>query len=473
MTMDVVLESNENIFRGSDNPAMRVVAGEGPKQKPTYNSENIFVGWNIGDKNEFEQLVKQCQRQLQLDGIKPRAARNEGVQQAIRQFRKLVGDRRNEVFLERSEPDLAFWAGERGSGKSYCLREETNRSAEAGLTNIIVDPEHEYVSNNFYNGIQSSLENLRSREEPKNIDTKVLMPHFVYKAREDNSMPQTGYEHMDVFKFGFNDLDPNDLNFVFTRKFKDHHDFYEFTSRLEGRLSRGEPIRSWQDVIDLAHKLQEEEEFDYRRRADQIERFVKSQYQKWGFLGPDRKIDLKQILNDYNTIVLSLHDGEWLPDDLYMKELYVAFLIKRVRTLVERGEVPDQTRWTLDEAHKYAPAHTEPEHPPSKAEVRRLIKRDRKRGQSLNMASQEPTDVAGKNFLNQTKHLFIPQNMKPTPRKHLLKTANVWRSGDASRNKWDLIFEALDKYQWLYVNSETGYWCGLEVASPLAYHLEA
>lgn len=403
-----------------------------------------------------------------------RKIRNEAIMQALENFPQVLGERRHEVYIDRDSADLTFDAGERGSGKSWNLRGRTNRGAEAGVTTVLIDPENEYYTNNIYNGIQKKLANLRDREEPHPIDTKVLMSNCVYKARQQKNMPENGYDHMEVFTFGFQDLRPDDLHFLITRQFDSNHpDFYTFVSEIEDRLRGGDRIRSWDDIKAIAHQLQEEGDFEYTHRARRIEQVIERNYEKWGFLGARKKIDLKQVFTEYDCIALSLHDGDYLPEDTRMKELIVAFLIRRVRNLVERGEIPKPIDWVVDEAHNYIPSDTEPEYPPSKAEIRQAIKEDRKRGFRVSMASQEPTDVQGKNFLNQTRHFFLPQNIKPGPRQHLLRKAGVKKAGDEGRDKWGRIFEAMKNqfdYAWLYVDAKTENWMVLEIPSPLAYH---
>lgn len=467
----------QRTFASSPQQSFRQIVAE-EDEVATFDPDRIFVGWSLGGKEQYQELVKRFERQLRAEGMKnAQTRRREAVQQALRKFPEVVGERRGEVFIDRSEADLTFDGGERGAGKSWNLRGRTNREALADVTCCLIDPEHEYVSNNMYQGIQSNLANLRPGESPQPIDTKVLMPYFVHKARQQADMPERGYDYVDVFKFEFHDLDPNDLDFLITRNFKDHPDFGIFVRNLETKLRQGN-IRGWDDVIDVARQLQEEDEFMHTNqggRVRQIRSFLEHNYKKWGFLGADKKVDLERILNEYNTVVLSLNDNEETPDNLHMKELYVAFFIKRLRALREQDRVPRPIDLVIDEAHRYIPAHTEPQFPPSKQEVRRVIKRDRKRGFRISMASQEPTDVAGKNFLNQTKHFFIPQNMKPKPRKALLKKAQVHRSGDESRNKWGRIFEAMSEHLdhgWLYVNAETKNWEILEVPSPISYHRE-
>lgn len=483
---DEMLPSTRNTFRNSSNPHFNQFADDEQGREARYEPDQIFVGWNLGGREEFEDLAGKMKRRLVLneDVSNPRKARNQAIQLAIEYFDQVVGERKEPVFIDRSEPDVAFYGGQRGSGKSFNLRALSNRSAKAGVTNIVIDPEHEYVTNNMYNGIQSGLENLRPREKPDTVETKVLMPHFVWKARDEAHLPERGYDHVEVFKFEFSDLDPNDIHFVMVRKFDDHPDFWRFASELEERLSRGEQLRSWRDIYRVAEELDEREEFSWtgKKRSQQIRRFLESQYEKWGFLGPDKKIgrhssteynNLGELLQQYNTVVLSLHDEGRLPDELYMKELYVEFLIKRVRNLVERGVVSGPIDWVIDESHEYVPANTEPDHPPSKRQIRRLIKKDRKRGMRLTFGSQEPTDMQTKNFLNQADHYFIPWNMKPRPRRSLLSLAQVTSNEDRGRGKWEAVFDAMFKHQWLYCDARSKDWLILEPASPLANHLQS
>lgn len=441
-----------------------------PDRKDTadYQQDKIFVGWNIGGKDQFQNLVRKYRN-------KPNIDHRKAIRIALRRFPDVVGNRRGRIYLDRSEFGTAFYGGEPGSGKSFNLRGLSNRSTVAGVNNVLIDAENEYFTNNLYDGIQKDLMNLRPEEHRQNVRTKILTPYFIRKARREQDLPEHGAREdwHDVFKFEFTDLTPADIEFMLISKFEWHPDFQNFAGVLERRLRSGaSTIKQWSDIVDVAYEMQAEEQFEYRRRAGQIERFIKNNYKKWGFLGTDRRINLAEIFEDYSCVALNLHDDEYLSDDLRMKELYVAFLIKRVRNLVQRGLVSKPVNFVIDEAHHYIPADTDEKFPPSKKEVRWISKQGRKRGFRLTMASQEPADIQDKNFLNLTRYYFIPQNMKPQPRRHLLSMAGVYQQGDRGYGKWKRITDALDEYQWLFVDAEQGWWCALEPASPLANHFQ-
>jgi hypothetical protein len=461
-----IRDSTKRLFTESSNPAVSQLGYQEEGPKAVYNKNRIFVGWNIGGKKLFQKLVDKCKQRTQ--------SRNDAIREALYKFPEFVGAIREPVFIDRESADLIFYGGERGSGKSYNLRGETNQESEADVNQVIIDPEHEFYTNNK-DGIQDDLENLREKEQPKPVDTAVLMPEFVRKARQRKSMTKSGYSHegFQAFKFEFADLDPNDLEFIF-RQVDDGTDVMNFTSELERSIDSGELIRSWDDVKQVADDLDQEDVFTYHKRAQQLSDFVENGYEKWDFLGTDQRISLPEIFEKYDTVVLSLNDGGELPNKYRMKELYVAILVKRVRDAIQQGKISKPVTFTLDEAHEYVPADKDADEFPSKKELKRAIKKDRKRGFRLNLASQEPHDVQEDNFLNQTTHFFVPHNMKPRPRKHLLKKSQVFRSGDDQRGKWDEIFEAMSdvlEYGWLYANSDSKQWCILEPVSPIANHL--
>lgn len=470
------------LFEQSENPALSEIGEEEEVVEATFKEGQVFFGWSIGSKEEYQQLIKKARRTTKTE--------NEAKKVALRKFKQKVKRRKAEdgkkLFLNRGSPDVAFIGGERGSGKSFILRAMTDRSSKGGTKHLQIDPENEYYYSNVEEGIQKRLMTLRMNEERQNIRTKVLMPEFIYKARKQKSMPERGYQFMDRFKFGFDILDANDIDFILREKFGDHPDIDNFGSSVEMELEEGN-IKSWDDIIAVAERMQEENEFDYHRRAGQIKSYIRNNYKKWDFLGADKKVDIADIYNGneedydedeevpeedkgYDKLALVLHGGGAVPDKLKMKELYVSFLIKRIRNLKERGKIDEDLRISIDEAHNFIPAHTDPDFPPSKKEIRQVIKEDRKRGMSINMATQEPTDVQSKNFLSQSRHLFLPQNMRPRPRKHLLKEGDLWQGGDQQRGKWTDIFEAISRFQWFYANIETGEWHIVEPASPLSAH---
>lgn len=479
---DWVRRSARMLFEESPNPRMNKIGYEPEEKEAKFESGKVFFGWSIASSKELEQLKKKARRRTKTE--------NDAKKAALRKLKKNIRKRSVEdgqpFYLDRSSPDVAFIGGERGSGKSFILRAMTNRSAKTDVKHIYIDIENEYYSNNVEDGIQKRLMTLRDAEERQNIKTKVLMPEFVYQARKQKSMPERGYQYMDRFKFGFDILDADDIDFLLREKFGDHPDIDNFGSEME-RVLEEEGFESWQQIKDVAERMSEQGDFDYHRRDNQIQSYIKNNYEKWDFLGADKKVDLAEIFNGnedeydedeeipeedkgYDAIALVLHGGGAIPSKLKMKELYVAFLIKRLRNLKERGKISQGIRFSVDEAHNFIPAHTEPDFPPSKKQIRQVIKQDRKRQFSLNMATQEPGDVQSKNFLSQSRHLFIPQNMRPRPRKHLLKEGDLYKSGDMQRNKWSYVFDPMDRFQWFVANIEKGEWHVVEPASPLANH---
>lgn len=465
---EILSPAERRTFQQGSNKRLRKVGHVEETKEAEWETGKVFFGWDLGNSRELERMIKRYKNV-------PDYGRNDAIRKALQQFKTTVQQRRpqdnREHWIDRSQSDLAFIAGERGSGKSFILRAMTDRSAKSGEKHLMVDMENEYYSSNHGKGIQKKLMMLRPNEERQNIDTMVLMPEFIYKARERRDMKDRGYDVMKRFMYDFNILDANDIQFLLVSKFGDHADFDSFANRLNEKIEN-EGIRSWSDIKDLAMGMQDESEFTYNRRGTQIKNYIENNYEAWDFLGnePDKRINLKHVFNKYNKVALVLHDGGALNEALKMPELYVSFTIKKIRNLKDRNEIKGKLRVDLEESHTTIPANTKPNKPPSKKQIRRLIKQDRKRGLSLNYASQEPTDVQSKNFLSQTTHFFIPQNIRPRPRKLLLKEADQWRSGDRQRNKWEIIFEAMDEHQWLAINVDRGTWHIVQPASPLSKH---
>ncbi|QLG61969.1 ATP-binding protein [Halorarum salinum] len=490
----------QSSFDSSPNPAFRRMTKK-PEIEATYDPDRIFIGWSLGGKTLFEQLVDRYKTRLKRQGITDyRSLRNDAILYALEEFPDHLGNEKwvEPVFMDRASADVLLMGGQRGSGKSFNIRAMSNRSAEAGVTNILLDPKHEYYTNPMYRGIQSDLAYLRDGESPTPIQTVVLMPYFVYKARQDKGLPQSGYDYVNVFQFSFDDLTADEIHFILTN-LDDHRDYQVLASEVSYRVKdRNYRVESWDDVFAIAWELDEEGAFnwDNGQRVRQLKNTVRTTYQNYEFLGKNRPIErrepgedgityrnLAECLQKYNTVVLSLQDGDALPSSLKMKELYVAILIKKVRNLRQRNVVPGPISWRFDEAHKIVPQQYTVREYPSKKQARQMIKEDRSLGFRIDLATQTPNDLDMDNFLDQLRHVFIPQNMsdtsrtsgEPSPRKIMLSLGRVYESADRQRGKWDAIFDAMAEvfeYSWLYIDKKRDYWTVLRPASPLANHLQ-
>lgn len=468
-------ESSKRIFTRSRRSSMRSL-GYSDEVSAVYDQDKVFIGWNRGGSDLFERIWKKALN-LSLD-------ESEARKKTLRVFKESTGNIREPVYIDRRSADLLAMAAQRGSGKSFNLRALTNRSTKAGVNNLILDPEHEFYTNNFSSGVQNDLMNLREREVDESIDTQVLMPEFVREARKKKRLGENGYQHTLFFQFGFDDLDAEDISFLLKKKIKGSGsdvDFDLLRSELQSRLDSGELIRDWSDVKDIVSELDEGSDgFTYSQRGRQINTYIENVYERYSFfgsrkqLGVGRKPSLPEIFSDNSCVVLSLNDAGKLSDDLMMKELYVAIFVKKLRSAVERGEISKPVSISLDEAHEFIPVGADSDDHMSKRQLEEVATDDRKRGFRLNLASQEPTHISEENFLNECRHFFIPGNMPDKPRKHLLKKAGVYMRSDSNTDKWDTVFgDAMDflEFPWLYCDKKSGDWMILEVASPLANHL--
>jgi hypothetical protein len=496
-------------FDDSPQPSFNQVVTES-ETVATFDSDKIFIGWSLGGKDLFQHLVDHYKTQLKRRGITDfRTLRNDAIQYALEEFPNQLGQEkwRQPVFMDRASADVLLMGGQRGSGKSFNIRAMSNRSSEAGVTNILLDPKHEYYTNPQYHGIQSDLEHLREHEHPKTVDTIVLMPYFVHKARQDKGLPDRGRRYINVFQFSFADLTADEIYFILTN-LDDHRDYKLLATEVSYRVKSGHySVTSWEDVFAIAEEMDAEDKFNWKngQRVHQLKTTVKSTYQNYQFLGEKHRIerhqrdangdkvrdadddpvwdyqDLAGCLRQYNTVVLSLQDGDALPSNLKMKELYVAILIKKVRNLRQQRVIPGPISWRFDEAHKIVPEKYDADEYPSKAQAQQMIKEDRSLGFRIDLATQTPNDLDMENFLDQLRHVFVPQNMADTsrksgeksPRRIMLSLGGVYESQDRQRGKWDKIFEAMGQvfeYSWLYIDKNRDYWTVLRPASPLAHH---
>lgn len=437
--------------------------------EPTFPTDKIFVGWSIGDSEMLREILDRKMRNPSLDS-------NTARRQAYIEFSEKVGDKREPVFVDRGDAenaDVMFVPGKRGAGKSYLMRSMTNRSSKAGATNILIDPKHEFYTNNQYHGIQDDLKNLRDGEEKQNIETKVLMPYPVYKARNYADLPENGYgDNMEVFKFGFEDLTPDDITFLVKNLGFSENDLDTLANEVQEKLHDNPgAITTFEDIIDLAREIEERDGFSWNKFVGRLEQDLKP-YQRWGLFGDEEKyqLDLKQVMNEYNSIALTLDGGDELPSNLPLMELYIAILIRKNRALAKRGEIDPPFNYAIDEAHEVVPAGVDISDHTAKQQIRETIKKDRSLGFRVSLVTQSIGDIDVENFINQTDHFFIPYNLEPRSRRRMLEYAGVFSKNDDRREKWDYVVRNCPKFTWLYVDSSNQEWFLLEVASPLAYH---
>lgn len=436
--------------------------------EPTYPLEKIFIGWSIGDSEMLREIMDKKMKQPELDA-------NSARRQAFIEFSNKVGDKREPVFVDRggvSNADIMFVPGKRGAGKSFLMRSMTNRSSKGGATNVLIDPKHEFYTNNQYNGIQEDLKNLREGEEKQNINTKVLMPYPVYKAREYDDLPENGYENMEVFKFSFDDLSPDDITFLIKNLGFSENDLDTLANEVQKELQDNPgSITSFEDVYDLAQEIEENDGFSWNQFLGRLDQAL-SPFQRWGLFGNEEKyqIDLQEIMNDYNNIVLSLDGGSQLPSNLPLMELYIAIMIRKNRAMAKRGDIEPPFNYAIDEAHKVVPSGVSTDDHTAKQQIRQTIKEDRSLGFRVSMVTQSIGDIDVENFVNQTDHFFLPHNLDPRSRRKMLEYAGVFSKNDDRREKWDYVVRNAPEYCWLYVDAKNQEWYLLEVASPLAYH---
>jgi hypothetical protein len=464
---------------------MQGIVSEPTDPNPEYDEDKIFLGWKLGDKDLYQDL----EDAIYFDEGQ---MSSKVVKDALRLFQRKAGQRQymngkpEKLYLDQSSAAVTFSAGERGAGKSFKMRGESNRSAEAGVLNVIVDPSHEYYTNNFKSAVQEKFKNLDDTESKHPVPTTVLMPYYVNQGRKRDDLTLPGEQWTQIFKFTFSDLDPAMVSYLFLKDVKPsdrarYEDFEKYTRELNQAIQDG-GIEDFGDCKDLANRLKNRGEIwnqgPRNNRANEIIDKLE-RYQEWGFLcGDDSRysLDLEEVLAETNTIALSLDDNDNLPRQLEMNQLYIALLIKKLRTLTKKGELDRKVQFMVDEVHKFVDSEDygredRQQAPPAHWQLRQVIKEDRDKGFRVSMASQEVTDIPEDNFLKQSDHVFIPMNIDAESRDYLLDLYDVHEGGkDRGNRKWQKIFRTMNEYNWFYIRKKTRYWCLLEVASPLAYH---
>ena len=479
--------SSRNTFASSKTSVMQGIVNTGGGPSANYEQDKIFLGWKIGDQEEYEEFLDEKWQEYGELSVEARKA-------ALREFQQHVRSKDSsdyeEFYLDQESAAVIFRAGKRGSGKTFFMRADSNRSSKGGVLNIIVDPAHEYYTNNFKGGVQNKFKNLRRNESPQRIDTKVLMPKPVKKARNQSELGDAGMQFTEVFKFSFSDLNPPDVEYLLMKdvnpstKPARRQDLRAYVTELNSAIQDG-GISSFNDCEDLADKMLHSGKFKYdqgpnKNRANEIKGIL-DKYKKWEFLGEGDSIGsrtdeydgLAQLLQKYNSVVLCLADNDNIPGRLEIKQLYLAFFIKRLRSLKQAGKLDKKIQLMIDEAHRFLLSKDpddESDAPPAHWQIRQVIKEDRDKGFRVSMSSQDIDDIPERNFLKQADHVFIPMAIDKDTRSDLLDLYDVSKHGDSMRDKWQTIFQGMSKHQWFYIEEMTRDWALIDPASPLAYH---
>lgn len=493
--------STRRSFEDKDDPLFGTVLKEPEIPDADYGRDDIFVGWSKGSRDHYENF-----KEAKINEYNSRST--QAIKDSLYMFRKKFEEYSQEtldeidpLLLDQGSASVSFHAGERGAGKSFYLRGYGNRSAKAGILTIHIDPAHEYWTNNKKGGAKPSTLNksagLRRGEDAQRIETAVLMPTFIRMARKKADLGFDGQKWTVPFQFGFDDLDQTDLSYLLLKDVnrnsdeKKFQDFQKFISELSKAIEDG-GVSSFQDLMDLADKMQEQGRFKYEERHQDIKDTIEM-YLEWDFLG-DKKLedqDLSQFIDDesdlenidsweefiteVNCITLSLEDDDECPGHLEMKQFYIALLIKKVRSLAKgSSDFDSPVNWVIDEIHRFVDSDDYDDRekaPLAHWEIRKIIKEDRKIGFRVAMASQQVKDIPEDNFLKQTDHMFIPMNMDSEDRRYLLQLYDIYSQADPSRDKWKTIFDALNEFEWFYMRKKTKSWQLLIPPAPLARHL--
>lgn len=470
-------------MKESRNPALKDLTREEDEDTATYRKNKRFIGYRIIGRKDFEHYKE-----------KAIGDKNDRIKTALskisRKLRNYSAPDLEPVYVDREEADIWFYGGKRGSGKSLNLRKDTDRSHESEVNTAIIDTEHEFYTKTQYNGIQKDLrytkrnkegisdfDKLREGEKAKPLDDVcVLIPKFVERLRRENEMGEQGYQNAEFFTFGFDDLDQNDLAFVFRDPLTgsgggNSLDVMNILRELRERVKNDE-ISSWSDVKTVIKEMDDDDKFSYQRRYDQLSDFIDYNLKGKDFIEGE-SLDLASIFNENRTVILSLNEGGHSSNELMMPELYAGIFIKKIRSGIESGDIEKPVNLVADEVDRFAPAEADPDIYPSKKQLNRVGKRDRKRGLRLITATQNPksVDVDGP-LLQQASRVFIPWNMT-NRRDYMLDVAGVRGRNDAQREKWSTIFGSMPTFSWLYCDRDVSPtdWNVVLPASPLTHHL--
>lgn len=483
MFLTSIRGSTEWLLKDADTKAAKAMVSEDKKETATFKKDKRFIGWRIVGRKEFDKLKK-----------KGFGDKNERIQSALdniqHRLRNFSEDDLEPVFVDRSSADIWFYGGKRGSGKSVHLRKDSDRSHKSGVNTAIIDTEHEFYTKTQYNGVQdkirytkrgkegvSKFDKLRDGEVAEPLDDVViLIPRFVKELRDEHGIGREGYQDAEFFSWGFSDLDENDVAFVFRDPLTSSGggnslDVMNIIRELRERIEEDE-IHSWENVKRVIKEMEENEMFQFHDRYHQLATFIQYNLQGKGYFKGE-SVDLASMFEENNTVILSLNEEQNSPDELKMPELYASIFIKKIRNGLVSGEIDKPVNLLVDEVDRFAPASADPDLYPSKKQLIRVGKRDRKRGLRMITATQNPKSVDHEGpLLQQASRVFIPWNMT-NRRKYMLDVAGVLKRNDGQREKWERIFSAMPTYSWLYCDRDVSptEWSVFIPASPITHHM--
>lgn len=434
---------SKSIYKDSNNPQLnRLVTEEDPEA--VFRPNKRFIGWTVFDREDWEKNHAH---------VKKRKYRSQDGEDTYIRINK--------------EQNVIGVLGPIGEGKTVFLRGFSNRGFEAGVRGIhLADVKGDMQSNNYKGGVQKDIENLRERERPKPVPTKMLMPLFIkeYQSESVGTFNQFyQYEFEDLTQKDFTTMMPTDTD----NKAAKVDEIFDLMQ--DGELADFDAVLDWLD----------EQEMNYSNR-NSLQTAIKNMKRK-GVVGTDNLVDIPQLLaeNEYFLSVnMTGHDdiSNGFPQMYVGKNVRDIWKAKKHNTGVIPKDEP--LEMYLDEAHEFLEDDNVAE-----KWIMKAVKKNRYLKFRLIWATHFLTDFDKyrggdkpnqlPELVRQTKHFVVSPGFGADSLRVILKLVGEWRSRDY--DKWREIFSLMNDlrergvYVWLYLNSN-GYWEVFESASSIANH---
>lgn len=370
------------------------------------------------------------------------------------------------VYMKLSNEDRILISGRTGSGKTDLSKTLLSRFYMGGINVLAAtDVKNDYIDIDKQGGASKKLidehkagvfETEEKKEKPQSSPKKTYIPLFLAEEHRDES------DLEGIKKFAFDIQDLNESEFM---------SLLDVTSSTQQdvlkRCFRDENV-SMNTLYDLVSEFSTETN---SRRS--LQGTVRS-LQEEKVLSSKKKYHVNPIdaIKEGNVCTINFKKWQNFKRGSSRKklELYCSIVLRKLREAIESGEIDGQTAVYIEEADVFAGDKAEI----SRKDIIELIDLGRAYYIPMLFSAQRPSqlDDDGNNILGQMNHFFLDSSINRKGYKRVLEIANIWRTNDAQREKWQDIFQRMSKYQWMYVNADKSTWKIIDNYSPLWSHTD-
>lgn len=295
--------------------------------------------------------------------------------------------------------------------------------------------------------LQNFTEGLLKGEEPADHPRVLAIPYFMTEHYDNYPSRQ------DVFSLTLDDLSRAEFEFL--------ADFHSWRKAPRNNL-----IEIFEDRVDfnntsLPSLIQiAEQDYDESTLARELKKIKND-----GLIS--RRVDnsLRDVLlglKDKKVLSLGLkHWRNYLPEKRHYFQFYSGKVVREIKALMEKGEIPEKLIIFADEFHKLAP---QGEKSILKEEFQDLYDVSARQNDIVTFVStQRPSQIPNSqndddlDFVSELTDVFLMRGRKPLHRsewKPILRDMGVYdgRGGDQLR-KWEVKMQSLEQHEGIYVNS--------------------